>query len=413
MPKRYPPEVREKAVRLALDRLDEYGSAYAAAHAIGPMVDVHPETLRVWIVKALQQDTPPVAAAGELATAERAELDRLRKENKELKQANDILKLASAFFRAGTRPATPLIVGFIDEYRQVHGVESICRVLSTHGIQIAPRTYRKARRRPPSQRDIADAYLTNALRDAQDTPEAVYGRRKMTRWLRRQGHQVAFCTVDRIMRDLGLKGVTRGRPPRTTIRAKDGVRAGDRLNRDFTADGPNLAWVADFTYVSTQTGWAYVAFVFDVYSRAIVGWTAASAKTTALVSKALNMALWRRDHHGHPVEPGLIHHSDAGSQYTSVSFTDSLALQGLSASIGSVGDAYDNALAESIIGLFKTELVNRHGSFTNLSEVEYAVMEWVDWYNNARLHSRLDYLTPVEYETAYYAQHLPRRPALV
>lgn len=286
-------------------------------------------------------------------------------------------------------------------------------MLSTHGIQIAPRTYRKARRRPPSERDIADAYLINALRDAQDTPEAVYGRRKMTRWLRRQGHEVAFCTVDRIMRDLGLQGAIRGRPPRTTIRVKDGVRAGDRLNRDFSTDAPNLAWVADFTYVSTQTGWAYVAFVFDVYSRGIVGWTAASTKTAALVTKALNMALWRRDHHGHPVGPGLIHHSDAGSQYTSVAFTDSLALQGLSASIGSVGDAYDNALAESIIGLFKTELVNRHGPFTNLSEVEYAVMEWVDWYNNARLHSRLEYLTPTEYESLYYAQHPPRRPALV
>jgi putative transposase len=224
---------------------------------------------------------------------------------------------------------------------------------------------------------------------------------------------VAFCTVDRIMRELGLAGVTRGRPPRTTIRAKDGVRAGDRLNRDVSAEAPNRAWVADFTYVPTRTGWAYVAFVFDVYSRAIVGWTAASTKTTALVSKALNMALWRRDHHGHPVEPGLIHHSDAGSQYTSLAFTDSLALQGLSASIGSVGDAYDNALAESIIGLFKTEVVHQHGSFTSLAEVEFVVMEWVDWYNNARLHSRLDYLTPVEYESAYYAQHMPRRPALV
>jgi putative transposase len=241
----------------------------------------------------------------------------------------------------------------------------------------------------------------------------MYGRRKMTRWLRRQGHDVAFCTVDRIMRELGLHGVVRGRKHRTTIRAKDGVRAGDQLNRDFTADAPNRAWVADFTYVSTWTGWAYVAFVFDVYSRAIVGWTAASTKTTALVSKALNMAVWRRDHYGHPVEPGLIHHSDAGSQYTSVAFTESLALQGLSASVGSVGDAYDNALAESIIGLFKTEVVNRHGPFKTLADVEYAVMEWVDWYNNARLHSRLGYLTPVEYESAYYAQHQPRRPALV
>lgn len=285
-------------------------------------------------------------------------------------------------------------------------------MLTEHGIQIAPRTYRKARRRPPSARDVTDAYLENALRDLRGKPELMYGRRKMTRYLRRQGHDVAFCTVDRIMRRLGLGGVVRGRKQRTTIPAKNGIRAADRLNRDFTAIAPNLVWVADFTYVSTWAGWAYVAFVFDAYSRAIVGWTASGSKTTALVSKALNMAVWRRDHYGYPVEPGLIHHSDAGSQYTSVKFTESLALQGLSASMGSVGDAYDNALAESIIGLFKTEVVNRHGPFKTLAEVEFALMEWADWYNNARLHSRLGYLTPAEYETAYYSLHPPRRPAL-
>ena len=235
----------------------------------------------------------------------------------------------------------------------------------------------------------------------------------MTRYLRRQGHDVAFCTVDRIMRELGMNGAVRGRKHRTTIPAKDGVRAGDKLNRDFTADAPNMVWVADFTYVSTWTGWAYVAFVFDAYSRSIVGWNVAVTKTTALVSKALNMAVWRRDHYGNPVEPGLIFHSDAGSQYTSVKFTESLALQGLSASVGSVGDAYDNALAESIIGLFKTEVVARRGPFKTLADVEYALMEWCDWYNNARLHSRLDYLTPAEYEAAYYSQQPPRRPALV
>ncbi len=295
----------------------------------------------------------------------------------------------------------------------MYSVESICAVLTEHGVTIAPRTYRKARHRPPSDRDLADAYIEHALREVSDRPEQMYGRRKMTHYLRRQGHQVAFCTVDRVMRTMGLHGLVRGRRLRTTIRAKDGVRAGDRLNRDFTAQAPNLAWVADFTYVSTWTGWGYVAFVFDVYSRAIVGWTAASSKTTALVSKAVNMAIWRRDHYGHPVEPGLIHHSDAGSQYTSVSFTESLALQGISASVGSVGDAFDNALAESIIGLFKTEVVNRCGPFKTLAEVEYALMEWVDWYNNARLHSRLGYLTPAEYESAYYAQHQPGRPALV
>ncbi|WP_036568299.1 IS3 family transposase, partial [Nocardia sp. BMG51109] len=207
-----------------------------------------------------------------------------------------------------------MIVGFIDEYRKVYGVESICRALCAHGVQIAPRTYRKARRRPPSARDVADAHVENALRDLAGTPEEMYGRRKMTRYLRRQGHDVAFCTVDRIMREIGMNGVVRGRKLRTTIPVKDGVRAGDKLNRDFTADAPNHVWVADFTYVSTWTGWTYVAFVFDAYSRAIVGWAASSTRTTTLVSKALNMAIWRRDHYGHPVEPGLIHHSDAGSQ---------------------------------------------------------------------------------------------------
>lgn len=307
-----------------------------------------------------------------------------------------------------------MIVGFIDQYRQVYGVESICRALSEHGIQIAPRTYRTARHRPPSARDVADAHVQNILRDLHGKPERMYGRRKMTRYLRRLGHDVAFCTVDRIMRELGHQGVTRGgRRPRTTIPAKDGIRAGDRLNRDFTAVAPDRVWVADFTYVATHAGWAYVAFVFDAYSRAVVGWTVSGSKSTTLVSKALTMAVWRRDHAGRPVGPGLIHHSDAGSQYTSVRFTESLTLQGLSASIGSVGDAYDNALAESIIGLFKTEVVNRHGPFTTVAEVEFAVMEWVDWYNNARLHSRLDYLTPAEHEALYYAQQPPRRPALV
>ncbi len=273
-------------------------------------------------------------------------------------------------------------------------------MLTEHGIQIAPRTYRKARRRPPSAQDVTDAYVENALRDLRGKPEQMYGRRKMTHYLRRQGHDVAFCTVDRIMRRLGLNGVVRGRKQRTTIPVKDGIRAADRLNRDFTATAPNLVWVTDFTYVSTWAGWAYVAFVFDAYSRAIVGWTASNSKTTALVSKALNMAVWRRDHYGYPVEPGLIHHSDAGSQYTSVKFTESLSLQGLSASIGSVGDAYDNALAESIIGLFKTEVVNRHGPFKTLAEVEFALMEWADWYNRLSMsfslqQGRLDALSHV------------------
>lgn len=262
-----------------------------------------------------------------MSAGECEELARLRKEVRDLEQANEILKAASAFF-ARTRPATPLIVGFIDEYRQVFGVESICRALAAHGIQIAPRTYRKARRRQASTRDITDAHVENALRDPTGRPEEMYGRRKMIRYLRCRGHDVAFCTVDRIMRELGMNAVVRGRKLRTTIPVEDGVRAGDKLNRDFTAAAPNRVWVAGFTYVSPWAGWAYVAFVFDAYSRAIVGWTAAATKTTSLVSKALDMAVWRRGHYGHRIEPGLIHHSDAGSQYTSVKFVESLPCKG-------------------------------------------------------------------------------------
>ncbi len=212
------------------------------------------------------------------------------------------------------------------------------------------------------------------------------------------------------MRDLGMRGVVRSRGVRTTVPAKaDARRAGDLLQRRFTAAAPNLAWVTDFTYVATWAGFVYVAFAVDLFSRAIVGWSAATVKDVAFVESCLRMALWRRDHTGRPVRSGLIHHSDAGSQYTSIRFTETLALEGISASIGSVGDAYDNAVAESVIGLYKNEAIRadspfRAGPLRTLADVETITMEYVDWYNNRRLHSRLGYLTPEEYEQAYYAQ---------
>ncbi len=190
------------------------------------------------------------------------------------------------------------------------------------------------------------------------------------------------------------------------------LRAADKLNRDFTADCPNRMWVADFTYVSTWTGIVYVAFVVDVYSRAIVGWSAATSKHTSLVLDALDIALWRRNRTGKPVHKGLVHHSDAGSQYTSFRFTGHLIDTGIDASIGSVGDAYDNALAESTIGLYKTELIKPHGPWKTLSEVELATAEWVDWYNNQRLHSAIGHIPPTEHETKFYASHnQARQPA--
>jgi len=296
-------------------------------------------------------------------------------------------------------------------------VESVCRVLTEHGVQVAPRTYRSWKSSMPSARTVSDAHLTDALRATVGTPEGMYGRRKMTAYLRRQGHRVAGCTVDRLMRDEGLSGVIRGRKHRTTIAAEGECRrAPDLLDRDFTAAAPNRKWVTDFTYTRTWMGFVYVAFVVDCFSRAIVGWHATTVKDTAMVTTALKMALWRRDHADHRVDAGLIHHSDAGSQYTSIAFAETLILEGIAASIGSVGDAYDNALAETTIGLFKTEAVGRGSPFLTgplrtIDDVEYATMEWVDWYNGRRLHSQLDYIPPDEYETTYYAQTQASPPA--
>jgi putative transposase len=311
-----------------------------------------------------------------------------------------------------------LICSFIEQMRARNfRVESICRVLTEQGVAVTGRTYRNWKNAAPSARTITDAGLTDALRATVGTPEGMYGRRKMTAYLRRQGHQVAACTVDRLMGDEGLSGVVRGRKHRTTIPGgTDARRAPDLLDRDFTAAIPNRKWVTDFTYCRTWSGFVYVALVIDCFSRAIVGWHATTVKDTAMVTTALKMALWRRDHAEHRVAAGLIHHSDAGSQYTSIAFAETLVLEGIAASIGSVGDAYDNALAETTIGLFKTEAIGRGSPFLTgplriIDDVEYATMEWVDWFNNRRLHSVLDYVPPEEYEAAHYAHTQGSQPA--
>jgi putative transposase len=300
-------------------------------------------------------------------------------------------------------------VRFIDEHQERFGVQPICRVLAKYGVAIAPSTYYAAKTRPPARRTLRDAVLKAEILRVWTDNFAVYGAFKIWRELNRQGIAVARCTVERLMRELGLAGVRRGRKVRTTVRDERHERAGDLLRRDFTAPAPNRRWVADFTHVATWAGVVYVAFVVDIYSRAIVGWTAATNKRTKLVLDALQMALWRRDRAGHTVGKGLIHHSDAGSQYTSFAFTTHLLVAGLDASIGSVGDALDNALMESTIGLYKTELINRRGPWRALVDVELATAEWVDWYNTARLHRAIGAMPPAEYESIYYAQHQPRR----
>ncbi len=320
------------------------------------------------------------------------------------------------------------MMGFIDAMRaEGHAVESICRVLREQGCQIAARTYRSWNRagRVIAARTITDAQVVDAVRDIAWTtdahgqrklsPEGLYGRRKMTAYLRRTGLPEASAgSVDRAMRTLGLAGVRRDKGIRTTIPAKDGTRAGDLLNRDFTAAAPNRTWVTDFTYCRTWAGFVYVAFIVDVFAQRIVAWHAATTKATDLVMIPLRMALWQRDREGHPTEPGeLIHHSDAGSQYTSLRLTEHLALQEIRPSIGTVGDAYDNALMESINGLYKAECIRttvfHDGPYKTIADVEYATAGWVDWYNNRRLHGTLGMVTPAEFEQAHYAT-LTREP---
>jgi putative transposase len=305
-----------------------------------------------------------------------------------------------------------------------HAVESVCRVLTSQGCQIAARTYRAWRTTGPSRREVTQAQLIDAIREVawtvdehgplagvrRLTPEGLYGRRKMAALLRRRGVFAAESAVAGAMRTLGLEGVRRAKSHRTTTRAKDGAgdRASDLLNRDFTAPAPNRVWISDFTYVRTWAGFAYVAFVVDVYAQRIVAWHAATTKTTELVMTPLRMALWDRDRTGRPTVSGeLIWHSDAGSQYTAVRFTERLALEGIAPSIGTVGDALDNALMETLIGLYKTECIRttvfHAGAFKTLADVEYATAGWTDWWNNRRLHSTLGMLTPDEHEQAHYA----------
>jgi len=321
------------------------------------------------------------------------------------------------------------MMSFIDALKaEGHAVESICRVLREQGCQIAARTYRswKSLRQPVALRTITDAHVTHKVRNMawsidhhgrrKLAPEGLYGRRKMVALIRRQHGfgDASFGSVDRAMRTLGLSGVRRDKGVRTTIPAKDGIRAGDLLNRVFTAPAPNSVWVTDFTYVKSWSGFVYVAFVVDVFAQKIVAWHAATSMVTDLVMTPLRMALWQRNREGHPALPGqLIHHSDAGSQYTSIRYTEHLALEQIRPSIGTVGDAYDNALMESINGLYKSECIRttvfHDGPYKSVSDVEFATAGWVDWYNNRRLHSTLGMMAPVEYEQAHYAT-LNREP---
>jgi len=294
-----------------------------------------------------------------------------------------------------------VIVEYIDEHRHLLGVEPICRVLTDAGTQIAPSTYYAAKTRAPSARTVSDARRTAVIEQVHAENYGVYGARKVHAQLRRQGHPVARCTVERLMRAAGLRGISRAKGPRTTIAGAGPDDRPDLVERAFRADAPDRLWVADITYCRTFAGWVYAAFVLDVFSRRVVGWQLSTSLRTDLALDALEMGLWTRQHSGREPQ-GLIHHSDKGVQYVALRYTQRLADAGAVASVGSTGDSYDNALAEAFNSLFKAELVRNKGPWKNIDDLEIAVAEYIDWFNHRRLHGEIGLLPPVEYETEHY-----------
>jgi transposase InsO family protein len=336
---------------MVFDQTPEHVSQWAAIRSVGEKLGIRTESLRRWVRQA-ERDTGQRAG---LTTSEREELKRLQRENFELKRANEILRKAQ---------------------------------------QQAPAT-RSARQR-------RDDELRVAIQRVWDEHDQVYGPRKVWKQLRRDGHDVARCTVARLMRARGLRGVGRGRAWVITTRPEAGTaRPADLVDRRFTATRPNQLWVADFTYVATWQGFVYVAFVVDVFARRIVGWRVSASLRTDFVLDALEQAIY--DRRGTGVHD-LVHHSDRGTQYLSMRYTDRLAEAGIEPSVGSRGDSYDNALAESIIGLFKTEVIQRKGPWRHLEAVEFATLTWVDWFNTRRLLEPIGYVPPAEYEAQYYAE---------
>lgn len=289
------------------------------------------------------------------------------------------------------------MLAFIDAHRDEYGVEPICEQLP-----IAPSTYyeHKARQRDPTRipkRVQRDAELSGLIRRVWEENFQAYGHRKVWKQLKREHVRVARCTVERLMRQEGLQGVVRGRKKRTTIPADLAEHPLDRVQRQFVASHPNELWIADFTYVATWAGFVYVAFVIDVFARCIVGWRVSRSMQTDLVLDALEQAL-----HARQVGDGLIHHSDRGVQYLSIRYTERLQEVSVEPSVGSTGDSYDNAMAESIIGLYKTEVIHARGPWRSLDAVEYATLEWVDWFNNRRLLGPIGHVPPAEFEREYY-----------
>ncbi|MFN3789842.1 IS3 family transposase [Massilia sp.] len=394
---KYSPEVIERAVRMVSEAASEYESQWAAITSIAAKIGCTPETLRRWV---RQQERDAGQRPGP-TTAEEERIEALEREVRELRKANEILRLASAFFGpGGARPPLQAVRKFIDQYRHAYGVEPICRVM-----QVAPSGYWRyaAQQRNPELRCARaqrDDVLSVDIERVWQANLQVYGADKVWRQLRREGTEVARCTVERLMRKAGLRGVMRGKVVRTTVPDAKTPCPLDRVHRQFKAQRPNQLWVSDFTYVSTWQGFVYVAFVIDVFARRIVGWRVSSSMRTDFVLDALEQALYARQ----PERNELVHHRDRRSQYVSIKYSERLAEAGIEPSVGSKGGSYDNALAETINGLYKAELIHRRAPWKTREAVELATLEWVSWSNHHRLLEPLGYIPPAEAEANYYKQ---------
>jgi len=303
-----------------------------------------------------------------------------------------------------------LIVNYIEQHRDQFGVEPICTALTEADVKIAPSTYYTAKTRAPSARALRDEELKVVIAQVHKANYGVYGIRKMHAQLAREpvladAKAVARCTTQRLMKHLGLKGISRTKGPRTTIPGSGPDTRPDLVDRDFTADAPDRLWVADITYCRTFAGWVYAAFILDVYSRRVVGWQLSTSLRTDLALDALSMGLWTRTHEGHDTS-ALVHHSDRGVQYLAIRYTERLAEAGVVASVGSKGDSYDNALAEAFNSLFKAELVRNRGPWKNIDDLEIAVAEYIDWFNYRRLHGEIGLIPPVEFEGLHRSNNL-------
>ncbi|MEM5469545.1 MAG: IS3 family transposase [Sulfitobacter sp.] len=393
---KYTPEVRERSVRMVLENQGQHESRWAAIVSIASRIGCAPQTLNEW-VKKVEVDT---GQRGGITTEMAEKMKALERENRELKQANEILRKASAYFcPGGARPPIQTMIQFIEDHRADHGVEPICRVLP-----IAPATFydHLAKRADPSllsDRAKRDDELKPEIERVFEENLSAYGVRKVWHQMNREGFDIARCTVARLMKDIGIEGVIRGKKPRTTIPDKALPCPLDRVNRQFHAPAPNVLWVSDFTYVATWQGFVYVAFVIDVFARRIVGWRASRTANAGFVLDALEQAIHQR----RPAQDQLVHHSDRGSQYLSIKYTERLAEAKIAPSVGSVGDSFDNALAETINGLFKAEVIHRRGPWRSFEAVEYATLEWVDWFNNRRLLEPIGNIPPAEAEANFYA----------